>query len=206
MFFRRHSNHRIVTAACKRMAAQNADDSHPSATQSTVALDGLHGIFGAGRHVTASRRQHGRDRPFVGAQQLQHDEFGELVQDRLPVSGFGPPDLLFIAASAGVRSEDCCDSFCSMTAKALVTSFSTTEKSMASKDFFGLITTSAATPFGGLDRRTASRKRRFMRLRCTAPPRTRPTVNPMRSPCGAGTPARFFAHISALPFVSGRGQ
>ena len=40
--------------------------------------------------------------------------------------------------------------------------------------------------------RTASRKRRFMRLRTTAPPSTLPTVNPTRTPCRL--PARQVEH------------
>ena len=69
-----------------------------------------------------------------------------------------------------------------MTTKARRTSFSTASKSLVSNDFFGLMTMSALTSAGGRDNRTASRSRRFMRLRSTAPPRARPTVNPTRSP------------------------
>jgi hypothetical protein len=185
MFLRRcSSNHRIAAAAGKRMTAQDAEDSHPSTSHCTIALDGLHRIFGAGRQVSAGPRQQGRDGPLVSTQQVQRDESGALIQDRLPLSGFRVSGLLTVA-SAGGFSRNFDDKFCSITAKARLTSLSTTEKSVTNNDFFGLITTSAATPQGGEDKRTASRKRRFMRLRCTAPPSARPTVNPTRSPCDA---------------------
>ena len=64
----------------------------------------------------------------------------------------------------------------------------TPAKSMVSNDFFGLITTSALTAEGIRESRTASRSRRFMRFRCTAPPSARPTVNPTRVPEGAAVP------------------
>src|SRR5216683_1088736 len=75
---RRH-HHGVVTAAGKWMAAEDASEGHPSTTQSAIALDGFHGIFGASRYVAAGRRQHGRDGPLVGSQQLQRDEFGEIA-------------------------------------------------------------------------------------------------------------------------------
>ena len=78
-------------------------------------------------------------------------------------------------------------SFFSMTTKAWRTSFSNASKLVVNSTFFGLITTSAPGPGRGRVRRTASRKRRFMRLRWTAPPRARPTVNPIRRPGIAGT-------------------
>src|SRR5712691_9031108 len=148
--------HRIIAAARERMTAEDANKGHPSAAQSAIALDGFHGIFGAGRHVAASRRKQGRDRPLVSPQQLQYDEFGELVQDRLPASGFRLPAILFVAGSVGVLPVMFCASFCSITAKAWLSSFSTAEKSVVSNDFFGLITTSAATTECGREKRTAS--------------------------------------------------
>src|ERR1700733_1868134 len=45
--------HRVVAGAGERMTAEEAGEGHPSAAQGAVALDGLHGIFGAGRHVAA---------------------------------------------------------------------------------------------------------------------------------------------------------
>ena len=191
------SDHRIVSAARKRMAAEDAGEGHPSTPQSSVAFYRFHGIFRAGRHVAASWRQQGRDRPLVDSQQLQCDEFGELAQDPLSAFRSPLPAILFVAGSVAVFPVTFCDSFCSITVKALLTSFSTTEKSVVNNDFFGLITTSAATPASGRDLRTASRKRRFMRLRCTAPPRARPTVNPTRRP---------WARVSSFPSNSGRAQ
>jgi hypothetical protein len=67
-----------------------------------------------------------------------------------------------------------------------------------------LITTSAATPATGRDMRTASRKRRFIRLRSTAPPSARPTVNPIRSPCGADTLVRVPSRVSTVASALGQ--
>jgi len=143
------------------MTANDAGAGHPSPAQNAVTLDGLHGIFGAGRHVAAGRRQDRRDGPLVGPQQLQRDEFGDVAHVRLSGFGLRASEILFVAASGFVFP----DSFCSITAKARLTSFCNAAKSIVSNDFFGLITTSAATPAGGRDMRTASRRRRFMRLR-----------------------------------------
>jgi len=171
--------------ATKGMTAQEASHGHPSAAHSTVAINRFHGVFRTGRHVAAGRRKHGRDGPLVSPQQLQNYEFGALHQSRLPPSGSGDPAFVFVAA--GVFP----DNFCSITAKPRLTSLTTSAKSAFSSDFLGLITTSAPTPAHERvpARRTASRKRRFMRLRSTAPPKARPTVNPTREPelCGTDT-------------------
>src|SRR5580693_6799464 len=103
----------------KGMAAEDTGEGHPSAAQGAVALDGLHGIFGAGRHVAASWREKGRDGPFVGPQQLQRDEFCKVAQGRLPAFGSWLPAILFCDASGA----DFPDSFCSIRAKARVSSF-----------------------------------------------------------------------------------
>src|ERR1022692_748446 len=73
------------------MTAEDASEGHPSAAQRTVALDGLHGIFGTGRHIAASWGQQGRDGPLVGPQQLHRDEFGYVSQELLSAFGFRPP-------------------------------------------------------------------------------------------------------------------
>src|ERR1035441_7140763 len=138
--------HRVVAGAGEGMTAEDTGEGHPSAAQSAVTLDGLHGIFGAGRHVAAGCGQQGRDGPLVGSQQLQRDEFGEMLQER-PSGGACPERgrrglrasaLLFGAFSGSAFP----DSFCSTTTKARVTSFSTAAKSVVSNDFFGLMTTS----------------------------------------------------------------
>src|ERR1700722_12251621 len=145
MFFRGRSNYWIVAAARERMAAQDSGKGHPPAAYRAVTLNRLHRIFRASRHVAAGRRQQGRDRPLVAPQQLQRDEFGPLIQDRLPASGSRLSGTLFRTTLPATF----CDSFCSMTAKERLTSFNTAEKSAASNDFLGLITTSAAIPLGG---------------------------------------------------------
>lgn len=176
-------HYRVVAGVGEGMAAHDSGEGHPSSAQGAVALDGFHGVFGTRRHVAAGWRKQGRDGPFVGSQQLQRDEFGGAVQDRLSASGVRLSGPL-------LRSSERGDNFCSITAKARVTSFKIAAKSAVRSDFFGLITTSAARLVGGCDKRTASRRRRFMRLRSTAPPRARLTVKPTRRACGAASRAR----------------
>lgn len=166
-----------------------------------MASHRLHGIFGTGRHKAASRRKQRRDGPLVGPQHLQRDEFGDVAQRWL--SGLGLQLSILLLADF-IFSGCLAESFCSTTTKARLTSFTTAVKSLVSNDFFGLMTTSAEIPCTGRVMRTASRKRRFMRLRCTAPPSARPTVNPTRSPCGGGVPARVSADIASV--VSGLRQ
>ena len=60
--------------------------------------------------------------------------------------------------------------FC-ITTNARRTSFSKLSNSTVSTIFFGLITTSTSGVVAGLQSLTASRKRRLIRLRCTAPPK-----------------------------------
>jgi len=74
------------------------------------------------------------------------------------------------------------DDFWTITSNARLTSLSKSEKAIVRTDFFGLMTTSTAGLGIGRVKRTDSRKRRFIRLRSTAPPRARLTVNPTRIP------------------------
>ena len=128
-------HHRIVTTLRKRMTPQQPQQSLQPPAQHAVTFDGLGGIFGASWNVAARRRKHRRNRPLVTSQHLQHNEFRELTHvDRLQALDFGLPELLFPASPA---------SFSSITTKARRTSFTTSPKSMASNDFFGLMTTSA---------------------------------------------------------------
>jgi hypothetical protein len=167
-----------------------------------MALHGFHGVLRAGRHVAAGKGQHGRDCRFVPPQHLQRDEFGALLQDRRPASGARLPAALFAAEFETIFSTGFPASFCSMTSSARLTSLRTAAKSTDSSDFFGLMTTSAATPSDGTAMRTASRKRRFMRLRCTAPPSARPTVNPTRRPDDVG----WLAPVTEAALASGRAK
>lgn len=194
-------HHRIVSARRQRMTTQNSRKRHPSPPQSAITSNRFHRVFGTGRHITTGCREHRRNRPFVSSQQLQHDEFGtfthDWLSDALPRPGFR---LLLSPAF-----KDLVAIFCPMTAKAFCTSSSNCVNPAVKTDFFGLITTSAAKPDSVRDNRTASRRRRLMRLRCTAPPSARPTVNPMRSPgvtAGVDKPA-----VSGrTPFSARRGK
>jgi len=172
---------RIVAAARQWMAPQQASHSHESSTEHSKALNRFHGVFRAGGNVATGRRKQGRDRPLVGPQQLQRDEFGELAHT-FQVQGRCLRASSCVLSGLDGEAASCPASFCSMTTKARRTSFSSTAKSAVSADFLGLMTTSASTVTGGRDSRTASRNRRRMRLRCTAPPKARLTVKPTRTP------------------------
>jgi len=182
LFRCRRPKHRIMSAARKRMAAQQSKQRHPTAPQNSVSLHCLDRIFRAGGNVPAGRREQRRDGPLVGLQQLERREFCNVSHSySIPGRGFRLPELAS-SEDAGGRS------FCSTTVKARRISSSTAWKSAVTSDFFGFITTSASTFDGGCESRTASRKRRFMRLRSTAPPSARLTVNPTRSPDTAADP------------------
>jgi hypothetical protein len=163
----------------KRMTAHQPPQSHQPSPCRAIPFHSLHRIFRAGRNVAACRRKHRRDSPLVPSQQLQSGALGNLahrIQSRALRLGE------FRSNPAADLSPILPASFCSITRKARLTSFTTSAKSAVNSDFFGLITTSALAPASGRVSRTASRKRRFIRLRSTAPPSPRPTVNPMRSP------------------------
>ena len=179
-------HHRIVPAMSKWMATQQPCRRHKQSAQCAITFNRLHGILRAGGNIAARGREQWRDGPPVSPQHFQHNEFGKLVhKNRLQAFGFGLPEPLSNRVSD--FSSIFHVSFCSIISKALPTSLTTWAKSMVSSDFFGLMTTSAFGVARGRVSRTASRKRRFIRLRCTAPPRARPTVNPMRSPGATGT-------------------
>src|SRR6266571_4979886 len=175
---------RIVPTMGQGMAPQQSPQRFQASAQHPVPFHRFHGVFRAGRNITARRRKNRRNRPLVRSQQLQHDEFWELVHGNcLQAPGFRLPEFFF---SAPLPFEAFPASFSSMTTKARLTSFTTAAKSTVNNDFFGLMTTSALALAAGRVSRTASRKRRFIRLRCTAPPSARLTVNPIRSPGATG--------------------
>src|SRR5205085_8454606 len=45
-------------------------------TQRSITVNSFHGIFRTCRHIAARRREQRRDRPLVGAEQLNNHEFG----------------------------------------------------------------------------------------------------------------------------------
>src|ERR1051326_8551151 len=133
-------HYRVVAGVRERVAAQQAGQGHQASTQNAVAVDRFHGIFRTGGNEAARWRQHWRNRPLVGSQELQQNEFGELGHDyRLPASGFRLPEV----ALSLVPSPRVLASFCSITTNAWRTSFTTAANSVVNSDFFGLMTTSA---------------------------------------------------------------
>src|SRR6202163_1175763 len=155
-------HHRIQPALSERMAPRHAPSRHHSPAQRAIALQRFHRVFRTRRHVTARRRKRRRNPPFVKSQQPER----ERLHCYFSTSRFA------------------------ITSKARPTSSSTTENSSVSTDFFGLITTSTAPASFSAERRsrTASRNRRLILFRSTAPPSTLPTVNPTRVPVSGTAP------------------
>src|SRR5579864_2110232 len=116
------------------MAAQKSSQGHPSSPQRAVTIDSFHRVFRTTRDITARGCEHGRNRPLVRLQNLQHHEFGKLSQNH---TGLLP-------------------NFCSITAKARLTSFCTSAKSVFNNDFFGLITISTSALGSDRESLTAS--------------------------------------------------
>src|SRR5580692_8400858 len=138
------------------MASQNSPSRHRSATKGAKPFHCFHGVFRTRRYIATRRRKHGRNPSLINLQQPERER------------------LHFYFSV----------SFFAIVSSARPTSSSTTENSNVSTDFFGLITTSTEHAPRSTERRnrTASRRRRLIRFRCTAPPSTRPTVNPTRAP------------------------
>ena len=161
------------------MAPQNPHHRHPPTTHRAITLHGLHGILRTSRHITATWRKHGRERPLIPTQQQQHGFACNLhTQSNKPLpSTTLPARPKFHPLPRGSSAI-----FWRITSNARLTSASSTENSTVRTEFFGLITTSTAGPGDVRLKRTASRNRRFMRFRSTAPPSARPTVKPTRIP------------------------
>src|SRR3954465_12968441 len=158
--------HRIHAARHERVAAQHAPQRHRSALQDPEPLHGFDRVLRAGWNVSAGGRQHGRDQPLVRVQNLD----GHLLHR-----------LFFSRGRRGVSLAatplPCCTA-----ANARSISASSFGRSKAMADFLGLITTSTFALSGPKFFRSASRIRRLIRLRVTAPPSTFPTVSPTRGP------------------------
>jgi len=142
---------RVIPTLDKRMASQKSPSRHQTAAERSVALNRFRRVVRTGRHIAAGRRQRGRNPPLVSPEQPQHDKYH-----------FSP-------------------NFFAIAAKARLTSSNRTGNSTVSTDFLGLMTTSTAVFSARRSKRTASRKRRLIRLRSTAPPSNRPTVKPKRT-------------------------
>src|SRR5579859_2082017 len=120
-------HHWVVAGMGQWVTAQQAGQGHQTSTQNAVAVDRLHGVFRTCGNEAARWRQHRRNRPLVGSQELQHHEFGKLAHDyRLPASGFRLPEV----ALSLVPSPRFLASFCSITTKAWWTSFTTAANSV----------------------------------------------------------------------------
>jgi hypothetical protein len=61
------------------MTSQQPHQSHPPAAQRAIPFHRFHRILRAGRNKPTRRRKHRRNRPLISAQQLQHNEFGDLA-------------------------------------------------------------------------------------------------------------------------------
>ena len=145
-------------ARAKGWQRSNRPDRQPAAAQRAVALDGFHRVLRAGRHKAAGVRQHRRDESLVHP------------QARIAAACFISPRSATRARCAASRKPR------------RYFADSVRRNGKVSTLFRGLNTTSTGPSQAGGDSRTASRMRRLMRLRSTAPPSTLPTVNPTRGP------------------------
>src|ERR1035441_3681674 len=152
-WFHARWGHGIESRAREGMPPQQPRGSQQASANHAVALDSLDRILRAGGNEAAGMWQHGRDHSLVAPQYELH---------RLP--HFCSP----------VRAR------CAASRKARVTSLTNSAKGTLLTLFRGLNTTSMGPSQASTESRTASRIRRLMRLRWTAPPKTLPTVNPTR--------------------------
>src|ERR1700690_709511 len=150
------------------MAAQQAPCRQHRSAKRAMALNRFHGVFRTGGRESARRRKGGRYPLFVEPQAEEREGLR-----------YRPSLFVFLL----LHSHHFCVNFFVIASNARPTSSSTAENSTVRTDFFGLITTSMEPADASAERcsRTASRKRRLIRLRSTAPPSTRPTVKPMRA-------------------------
>lgn len=173
------SNHWVESTFGEGMATEQARNCHCATAECPITIDSFHRVFRTARHVTTRRRKQWRHCPLVPTQQLNDCKFNGVFHPSVadPLD-FNARDVFSIGSYDYVV-------FCCTTANAFSTSFNNSSNSTFNNDFLGLMTTSAAILFCGRRRRTASRSRRFMRLRSTAPPNARLTVNPTRKSSSA---------------------
>src|SRR5882762_7214681 len=152
-------HHGIVSALHEGVATKQTKRRHRTPAQHAETLNRFLGILRASGDVTAGGQQPRRQQPLINSQERDDGSF------HLP-----PPA-----------------DFCKTVSKARPTSFTTTANSALRMTRFGFITTSIGGALTGRVIRTASRIRRRMRLRSTAPPSARLTVKPMRRPVGGGS-------------------
>src|SRR4051812_20236824 len=159
--------HRVHSAVYEWIATQYAPYRHRSAAEDPEPLHRFDRVFRAGWNVTAGGWQHRRDQPLVRAQNVD----GQLLH-RLFFFSLGRRGVSLAATPL-----PCCTA-----AKARSISASSFGSSSVTADFLGLITTSTFALSGPKFFRSASRMRRLIRLRVTAPPSIFPTVSPTRGP------------------------
>jgi hypothetical protein len=155
------------------MTAQQPPSRQQTSTHCAVTLDGFHRIFRTSRHEATRMRQHRRDQPLVGPQ---------CELDQRP----------HLSASA-TRAR------CAARRRARATSPKSSAKGAVKTLLRGLKTMSTGPSQAAGDSRTASRIRRLIRLRATAPPSTLPTVNPTRGSVPAASSGRRRKNTVMLP-------
>ena len=74
-------HHRIMPTPRQRMTPQHPPRRHPSSAQRAKTLHRLHRIFRTSRHIPASRRKHGRNRPLVPPQHYQHNVLSKFAHE-----------------------------------------------------------------------------------------------------------------------------
>ena len=158
----RYRRHWIVARTGKGLTAQQPRNRKACPAQGAVAFHRLQGVFRTGGNEPAGVRQHRRNPPLVTAQ----GELDGCLHFRFPLAGCP-------SCASRARSTANCNP--------RATSCATSANGRPRTDLRGLNITSTGPSCAGHELRTASRMRRLMRLRSTAPPRILPTVNPTRS-------------------------
>lgn len=170
----RCSRHRIVPPGVPRMAARNAPERQPAATQAAMAADRFGGVFGTAGQKTAVRAQHGTDGVAI------HGKYGQQKTFQLAGSGTGgfPLDGPASGATAGGRIRP--KSWSSSARSAL-------RSRPSGREFRRSTRSSGRNPARAW--RNASRARRLTRLRSCARLRCRfATTTPRRGPVSASGP------------------
>ncbi len=165
--------HGIEPSGVQRMAAGQTAQRHRRSAQKAMLRDGDRGVLRAGRLKPARAAEAGKRVERRRKHALINKE-QRLGRARTPMARSGAAQDLAPAATPAKMRE---------------TSRSSWANSISSTLRRGCSTTSTLDGNSERCSRTASRMRRRMRLRSTAPPRTRPVVNPIRGKAPAGSPS-----------------
>ena len=76
----------VEPALRQGMAPQHSPESHQTTSRYSVSIDRFHCVLGAGRHIPARGKEHGRDCPLVSSEQEERNGFWKLRHPFFPNS------------------------------------------------------------------------------------------------------------------------